>query len=234
MIYIVHGEDASKSRQLILNQLSKLNAASKTDLSISATSPQKLAESLSGITIFGDEPFVVFDVSGAGRKNVDDYIEVIKRVQTEFTLIIFSNKKLTKSNAFIKAFADNEAKVVTNEKTAESNIFNFLDALAEKDRKSTYSELSKLLSDDQDEIYILTMIQYLVRNLSYFVFNSSKTASINPYVKYKLVKQSKKYTEQNIKDLYSEMYMREKQLKTGEIEPQTGLSLAVEKMINSC
>ena len=65
------------------------------------------------------------------------------------------------------------------------------------------------------------------------VFNSSKVASINPYVKYKLVKQSKKYTEQNIKDLYAEMYMREKQLKTGEVEPQTGLSLAVEKMINS-
>ena len=114
MIYIVHGEDASKSRQLILNQLSKLNAASKTDLSIADASPQKLAESLSGITIFGDTPFVVFDISGVGRKNVDDYVDVIKKVQTEFTLIIYSTKKLTKSNAFIKAFSESEAKVVTN------------------------------------------------------------------------------------------------------------------------
>lgn len=234
MIYIVHGEDASKSRQLILNQQSKLNSASKTDLSISDTSPQKLTESLSSITIFGDIPFVVFDISAAGRKNVDEYINVINKVQTEFTLIIYSTRKLTKTNAFVKAFSTNKAKIVTNEKIAESNIFNFLDALAEKDRKKTYTELSKLLNDNQDEIYILTMIQYLIRNLSYFVFNSPKTEAINPYVKFKLIKQSKKYSEQNIKDLYAEIYLKEKQLKTGEVEPQTGLTLAVEKMINSC
>jgi DNA polymerase III delta subunit len=233
MIYLVHGEDVPKTRALIVNQQKKLKVETKTELEINDTTPQTLESSIMSRSLFGDAPFILLDVTKAGRKKMDEYIEVLKKTSKDTTVIIVAYKDLPKTNAFIKSQNALKLKIIKNEKIPSSNVFRFLDALADKSRKRTYRELSKLIKEDQDEMYLIAMVQYMFRNLAYGIFKSPQFNKINPYVKNKTKAQLKNFTQPEIKNLYNEIYNIDKNTKTGVMDPSNGLTLAVEKVLNS-
>jgi DNA polymerase III delta subunit len=233
MIYLVHGEDIPKTRALIVNQQKKLGVETKTELEINETTPQKLESVIMSRSLFGEAPFLLLDITKAGRMNMDKHIKVIKNIPKDTTLIIVSCKELSKTNVFLKNQKELNLKVIKNEKIPSSNVFRFLDALADKSRKRTYKELSKLIKEDQDEMYLIAMMQYMLRNLAYCIFNSPQLNKINPYVKSKTMSQVNKFSKDDIKKLYKDMYLIDRNTKTGMIAPPDGLTLAIEKVLNS-
>ncbi len=233
MIYIVHGDDTPKSRALIVNQQNKLGVQTKTEVGISSASPSQLLDIVSSGSLFGELPFVVFDISDAGRKNVDDYVEIFKKIPQKSTLIVYSTRSLSNANAFIKAAPALGAKVIKNDKVPDSDIFKFLDALGEKNRKLAYRELSRLENEGKDEIYILTMLQYLIRNLAYISLDSPMAKSMNPYIKNKMAGHAKNFSGNEIVEIYDTLYLLEKQVKTGETDQSVVITMAVENVLNS-
>jgi DNA polymerase III delta subunit len=213
MIYIVHGEDLPKSRALILNHYKKSGLESKVEVEITDITPEKLYELTHTSDIFGSPQYVVLDVSKAGRLNVEKYIEVLEKTPESVVVVVLSSKALGKMNAFIKESARLNAKVIENALEPESNIFKFVDAVYSKNRTKAYQELQKLLKEDKDQFYIFAMILYGLRTAkSRFAAN---------------------FSESVVKNLFTELYRLDKQVKTSDIDSETMLTLAIEKVLNS-
>ena len=166
MIYIVHGEDTSKSRALILNHQKKLGVATKILLDIKSATPNEVYEKSISNSLFGETPLVVLDVTEAGRGEYKSFIGAIKKIPENTTLIIFSPKSLPKTNVFIANAKDLKAKILENNVFADANIFRFTDVLYSKNRVGTYKELNKLILEEYEPFYIFSMILYGLRNIA--------------------------------------------------------------------
>ena len=85
---------------MIQNQQNKCGCTTRNV--ISNITPEGLYEICCSNDLFGTPPFVVLDVSGAGRTNLEPYIEKIEKIPEQTTLIILSNKQLTKPTPLLK------------------------------------------------------------------------------------------------------------------------------------
>ncbi len=233
MIYIVHGENLSKSRGIILNHQKKLTVRYKQEFSILDITPGDLIGKIKSIDIFGEPQFFVINISGSGKTNLEDYLEVLSQTPSHTTVVLLSDKKLPNSNIFIKKAGSLKAKVLENETTVTGTPFDFVDAVLRKDRKNTYRFMHRELSGDKDPIELFALLTYGLRTLAQIKFSSPSSKSLKPFVISKNKSVSQKYSEDNLKEIFTEFYKLDMKSKTGEINPELMLTLAVEKMINS-
>lgn len=233
MIYIVHGEDTTKSRTLILNHQKKLANTNRVELNSENISPQQLYEACISSSLFGDIPFVVFDISEAGRSNLQPYVSMLEKIKNECAVIVYSNKSLTSKNVFIKSADRLGAKIIASEKTVEANVFKFVDNLLYKNRLNTYKELFKLYEQGYEHFYVFSMIQFGVRNLAKGVWKAPSSAKLQSFQLSKLLEQSKKHSGIKLHELFDELYILEKNCKTGKITPDAMVTMAIEKVLNS-
>lgn len=231
MIFLLHGTDLAKSRKDLLELQQKLTISSKTERAVSNVSPAELRDLVSTFDFFEGAPLVVLDISDAGRANLDEYVDVALNMPKETTLVILSNKKLTSTNAFVKNLAKLNAKVVENAASEESNVFKFVDAVFNGNRKQSYKELQALMLEDKDPFYIFSMLLYGLRSVTAAKFNTSAYEKASPYVKQKALAQAASFSEQNIKVLYNAFYALDKDVKTGNILPELLIPIAIEKVL---
>ena len=232
MIYLVHGDDYSKSRKLIINQQRKYDIGAKVERDIEDITPRELYEDVASFDLFGNAPFVVLKIPNTKVADVAKFIDVLKKAPEETVLIILAEKELGKTNAFLKEAPNYKAKVALNNKASASNIFNFVDQLFYKNKKRAYQELSVLLDEDADPFYIFSMIFYGMRNLVHAKFNSDEFSKKSSFVQSKALKQAQAFSEEQILDLYDFVYSVEKKLKTGEIHQDMAITYTIEKVAN--
>ncbi len=233
MIYIVHGDDFTKSRNLILNQQKKLSVESRTELDMCDLTPEDLFSRVHSSGLFGDKQFLVLNISKSGRTNPEPYIEKLGKIPENVILIILSDKILTGSNAFIKKSEKLGAKIIFNQKAPLSSTFKFVDALFYKQRDAAYRELSKLNEDQIDAFEIFAMVAWGLRNVTQAVFNNQKFFSGKDFIRNKVYSQSKLFTPESLKKIYSSLSNLDKESKTGGIDPEALVPMTVEKVLNS-
>lgn len=232
MIYIFHGENLAFSRDRILKIQNLGDFESKTEILIEDTTPQQLSDIIFSPDFFGNPPFVILDISNVGRSNVDDFIKVLKIVPKECVVVILSSKELSKTNVFIKMVHELEAKVILSDRVSESNIFNFIDNVFFSKRDAGYKNLSELMNDGHDPIYILTMLEYTLRNIAYSKFNSPMLTKISPFSRAKANNQSRLFSEESIRNLYAFFYQVDLDSKIGEISADTIIPFCMEKVFS--
>ena len=233
MIYIVHGDDLVKSRNLILNQQKKLGIEGRIEIDISDASPEKVFDATHSSDLFGGSLYVVLNISKAGRTNLEPYLKAIQKPSPKTTIVIVSDKVLSQTNLFIKNAQKLGAKVVLNQKIPEGNTFRFVDALLSKQRAKTYQELAKLISQDQDPFETFATMLWGLRNVVHAKFKSPSFSGIKDFIKSKSMVQEKLYTKDSLVKIFQELSKIDKDSKTGVIESSMMLTLAVEKVLNS-
>lgn len=238
MIYVVHGDDYTKSRKLVVNQQNKLSVESKTELDIDEITSQKLQEAVSSFDLFGNPPFVVLNVSKAKSNKSDSlmlekFIEVLIRAPKQAVIIILADKTLGKTNIFIKKAQELKAKVITNKKAPVSNVFNFVDALFSKNPAITYKQLRLLEIDNTDPFYIFSMILYGLRNIAHAKFSTSEFTTKSPYIQSKTNTQALNFSQNSIYKLFEKLYQTDKKLKTGQTSPEIALLYTIESILNA-
>jgi DNA polymerase III delta subunit len=233
MIYIVHGEDLVKSRALILNQQKKVGCESRLEFDISDITPNELLEKSCSNDLFGNPPFIVLDVTNAGRTNLDPYIKSIEKIPSSTTLIVLSGKTLSKSNLFIKKSQDLKARTNLNESAPKSNIFNFVDAVFYKQRKKAYTELAKLLKDDVSTYEILPMMYYGLRTVASAKLDSPSYKKLHPFVKNKSSSQAKLFTQEQIIGIFEKFRKIDMKSKLSEIDEELLIPMSIEIVLNS-
>jgi DNA polymerase III delta subunit len=233
MIYIVHGNNTTYIRNIILNQQKKLGIDSRKEYAVGEITPSDLRTECHSADLFGGNPFIVLDITAAGRKNLDEYVEVAEKIPAETTLIIMAGKELSKTNAFIKNAVKLKAKAVVSPELPAANVFKYIASLFNGDRTRTYKELQQLLKEGQDPIYLFSMVLYGLRNVAFVTLNSPSLNKVAPFARSQAQKQAVKFNEKGIIKLFDEFYIMDKKLKTGEIRPETGIALATEKVLGA-
>ncbi|MBW6441920.1 hypothetical protein K0B04_03415 [Patescibacteria group bacterium] len=233
MIYIVHGEDLSKSRALIQNQQKKSGIETRLEFNISDITAENLFEKSCSNDLFGNPPFIVLDVTSAGRLNMDSFIEKMEKIPDSTTLIILSGKTLPKTNAFIKNSLKLKAKMNLNEKAPQSNIFNFVDAVFYKQRNKAYSELNKLYKDQVSPFEILTMIFYGLRTVASAKFESPSHKKAHNFVKRKTASQSKLFSDTQLLEIIEKLRKIDIKSKLSEIDEELLIPMVIETVLNS-
>jgi len=114
------------------------------------------------------------------------------------------------------------------------NIFDFVDAVANKNLKKAFINLSQLLAQNNSETYILSMIVYqfrilliifdlLGRNLS--EPQIAKEAKLHPFVVKKSISLAKKYNKDELIRAYGKLREADFSIKTGGADPKIALTM---------
>lgn len=233
MIYLVHGDDIAKSRALIANQQKKVGVEKRLEIQLEETEVELILEKSRSADLFGNFPFIVVDCTKASKAQIQQFADTLEKINAECTLIIYCNKELTKTNPILQKVATMNVKTALSVKPIEANIFKMVDTLYSKNRQGTYKELENLYKEDNDPLYILSMLVYGARNLAYLSFDSPSAAKMSPYIKSKANEQLKKFSQTEIKDIYAALYDLDKKAKSGALDSDLALTLAVEKVLNS-
>lgn len=120
----------------------------------------------------------------------------------------------------------------------QSNIFNLIEAIANKNLKRAVKELYKLLNSGQNELYIFTMIVYEYRNLLIIKdlieraknenqWSLAKKAGLHPFVVQKSLATLKNYQIEDLKKAYRKILDFDIKIKTGKMEQRVALELLI-------
>lgn len=138
------------------------------------------------------------------------------RLQGEITKLATHSDTITKD--------DVESLVEVSE---EQNVFAFLDSVMAKDLGASLNGLERLQASGQNEMYILTMIlwqlrQALLAKLSGLTNSNelAKKASLSPYAAGKAIALARKTDEEALKDMYTAAVDCEYGIKTGKGTPE--------------
>jgi len=233
MIYIVHGDDFSKTRIAVLNQQKKLEADSRIELEINNISPEDLFSYTRSSDLFGGRIFIVLNISKAGRTNLDPFISKLEKIPENVTLIVISDKQLSNANAFIKNASKLGAKIISNQKVPLSNTFKFADAVFYKQRDQAYRELSKLLLEDVEPLEIFSALVWNLRNISYAKLGGTDFFRGRDFIKNKANSQAKLFSKEAVAEIYWYFKNIDRDAKFGVIDFDCLVPSAVEKVLNS-
>jgi len=118
----------------------------------------------------------------------------------------------------------------------ETNIFKTIDAIAVGQKRKALELLKEHLAKGDSPLYLLSMINYQFRNLliikdlieknqPYYII--LKKTQLNPFVVKKSYQQTNKFTLLELKKIYQKIFQVDLAIKTGRVEPETGLDMLI-------
>lgn len=126
---------------------------------------------------------------------------------------------------------------------AESNIFQAIDALGQKNFFKAMQDFNLLSYKGEEAVYLFSMIAYQFRNLLKVKDASSrgggsvdsivKRIKIHPFVARKTLSQVRNYTLEELKDIYADLQQFDLKIKTGKLEPELALDLFLISKLSS-
>ena len=118
----------------------------------------------------------------------------------------------------------------------ETDIFETIDAVANKNKKNALGLLKKHLEKGEPPLQLLAMINYQFRNLlivkdlvdkgvQYHLI--LKKTGLHPFVIKKSYELCRKFTISELKKIYHKIFQADLDIKTGRIDPETALDLLI-------
>lgn len=172
------------------------------------------------------------DIDSASTSKLIDYIgSDLWRMSNEIEKLSSYGKKITPENIELLV-----------QPQIQSNIFDLMDAIADRNLKKSMKELYQLFDDGKAEHYILSMIVLEYRNLliakdlnqraagKLNQWTLAKKASMHPFVAQKTLALASKYSLEDLKKIYGVLLNFDYKIKTGKIEPKVALELLVFKL----
>lgn len=115
----------------------------------------------------------------------------------------------------------------------ESNIFNLVDAIGNKNTKKVNQLVNSFLENGENPIYILSMITRQIRNITIVKFEPkiteaefAKRMGVHPFVAKKTVSQASNFTPEELRKVYKKLVWADLRLKSG-YEPNQVLEMLV-------
>ncbi len=230
MIFILHGTNVIRSRNALVGLKTKLSL-DKIEVDITEVAPGALLDMLSSFDIFGKPPFIVLDISNAGRMRLEPYVAVATKVPSNAVLVVVADKKLGVTNPFIKSAKALGAKVILSEAVLESNVFKFVDDLFSGKRGACYKELQQLMLEEEDPFRIFSMILYGLRNIALVKFSSPESTKLRAFVARKSAYQAMNFSKESLVTLFKKFYEMDRDVKSGGLPTNLLVSLAVEAVL---
>lgn len=158
------------------------------------------------------------------EKKID--LEKLPSDDPDLTLVIKINKTLTAASSLIKTATKLKAQIYSFSERDETNIFPFLDSLADKNASESLKMLNSYLAEWGGQ-YVLTMIFYMLRRLIMPIKN------LPPFVIKRVESQRRNFSQEKITALYKEALETDFKIKSGLLDERNGLTLLVNKIIQA-
>lgn len=135
-----------------------------------------------------------------------------------------------------------------------ANVFELVEAIARKEKKKSLKLLEDLFDQEENELYLLSMISWQFRNLlkvkSFFALpeakkdthsllskrnaypyqNDPSKLGLHPFVLSKTRLLAKNFSLEELKEIYKKLLDLDKKIKKGKINPKLGLFLFLQKL----
>lgn len=141
------------------------------------------------------------------------------RMNNELDKIISSTKHITIKEAqlFVASSLDD-------------NIFNFMDAISNKDAKRAIKLLNDQLAAGANEFYLITMLARQIKILLQIKENNGEGSGLHPFVIKKALPQAKKYRLADLRKLFAKLTSIDQKLKTTAVNSELLLDIFVVEM----
>lgn len=163
-------------------------------------------------------------------KEIDKLIEFIGS-----DLWRFSNE-IKKLSSFKSEISEQDINLLIESKI-ETDIFKTIDFLAQRNKKKAILLIKKHLEKGDHPLYLLTMINFQFRNLLLIKnlgsvdykdsYSLAKKVGMHPYVFKKSLYQAQKFSFEELKKIYQEIFQVDFNIKTGKLDAETALSLFI-------
>lgn len=107
----------------------------------------------------------------------------------------------------------------------ETDIFKTIDALAARNKKQAISFIHEHLERGDNPLYLLSMINFQFRNL--LVVKETGKLNFRPYFVRKILGLAQRFTVEDLRRIYREIFETDLKIKTGQLDPQTALDLLI-------
>ncbi|MBI2113323.1 MAG: DNA polymerase III subunit delta [Candidatus Wildermuthbacteria bacterium] len=119
--------------------------------------------------------------------------------------------------------------------TVQSDIFLTIDAVASAQKKQALGLLSKHIAQGEAPVYLLSMIAYQFRTLLEIKDCAERKVSLSslalhPFVVKKGHAQAMRFSLEQLKHIYRKIAQTDREMKTGAIAPEIGVSLLVSQL----
>ena len=179
-MFLIHGDDKTKIIQNIQNFSKKYPEKQKIEINFNAENLSEFESIALTNDFFGNGFLVLVNVSGVRKFNDEKFAKICGNAAEENVFLFYSFSELTKANLMLKTLQKLKVQVMLLKDADKWAVFNFVDAVYLGDKFKIYKELKKL---DEDAFYIISMLQYQLRNLTLLKFNSPLANSIAPFQK---------------------------------------------------
>ena len=209
MKYFFYGDFELKINQKISEIVTKNNFERKYYDTEGADISEILSE-LGSENLFGDKNIYIIDIT---ETDIETILNFFKFIPENCEIVIVYKDTLEKSSKILKNLPKNIS-ILEFKKSKSGNIFNFTDFVVAKDIAKSYLELSKL---EENEVLIFNNIVSAGRSLLALKADLNIKSKIIPFKVGVYKKNYEKYTFEELKDLYNNLYKNDLKFKKGEI-----------------
>jgi|GEM_PF-5431133 DNA polymerase III delta subunit len=227
MLHLIYGTNQLAIRDYVLRAAKTVKATSIKEYNLADATVGDVEATLQA-DIFGGAALNVLDVTKSAKAQLTVLCELLQRYPTA-DVVLVSTKDLEATSSVVKLVRAAKGRVVSATVSRPKEIFNYLDALYSKRSQVCYKSLQKVLTADNDPVYILVMLQYQLRNIALAKFGL--TNKLAPFQVAAAHAQAANYTDQQIVALYGLLVQYDVALKTGRIVPETVVPLVTQKIL---
>lgn len=216
-LLLLHGAGINSSRKKLTELKRQFDP---NDISIfgEEVSLADLKTHLSSISLFSSNRLVILENPS------EEPIPDLPLLTNHLSLILWFAYEINEKKPLMQWVRANKGQVLLFEEAKEASVFPFLDCLGTKDKKA-FVKLNELRKEGLEIQYIITMIFYLLRNLTAVKKDAPQ------FVKQKLQKQRKNFSGKDLVNLYRFVLETDFKIKSGLLEPDLAEFLIVNRFL---
>jgi len=229
MLFLLHGENVSASRQALVDLKRNYSADSISVFDAKKLDENQFARVCQSVPLLGDRRLVVVE----GKPSSSLHLFISSSLPPTTDVVFWIGEELKSSNKLFKLVKSAGGQIRHFKPSVPKHVFGFLDALGYKNKKKAFLELHRLLDQGESPLYLLTMMVWQARNLLRVkLYNGGgPKPKMNPFVLRKAKSQIKSFEEGELVGIFHKLLEAEVALKTTPQEQKLVLDVLVDKIV---
>lgn len=227
MLYLLHGENTTASRQALIDLKKAYSPDSISTFDAKNLDADEFVRTSETLSMLSEKRLIIIE----GKPNASTMEQFSNETISGTADIIFwVGDELKASDKLVKLVKGLDGQIRAFKETIPKNVFGFLDALGYKNKRRAFLESHRLLDGGQAPLYLLTMITWQIRNLLKAKLQSPDAKKMNPYVLRKVQNQIRNFEEEELVDIFKILLNAETNLKTTRLDPVLTLDRVVNQI----
>ena len=224
MLYLLHGENVSASRQALLDLKKNYSSDSVSVFDGKNFDEDEFVRVCKTPSLLSGRRLIVIE----GKPPATCYL--LLATSSAADVVFWLGEELKSSDKLFKQVKELGGQIRNFREVVPKHVFGFLDALGYKNKKKAFLELHRLLDQGEAPLYLLTMMAWAARNLLNVKLQNPNVKKMNPFVRRKTQVQAENFEEEELVGIFRKLLEVEVKIKTTQQDPKLVLDLLLDKI----